>query len=378
MEIDGSCPGPILPISSGNDEFPGAIPSRHDRHDPRRRPGRPLVITAEGLSKSFRRYDREPGVVGSVKALFHRRYETVTAVDGVSFEVAAGARVAYIGVNGAGKSTTVKMLTGIMTPTSGRCTVDGIEPYRDRIRNSANIGVVFGQRSQLWWDLSVPDSFQILKRIYDIDAETYRRNLSMFRDLLDIGALGNTPVRELSLGQRMRAEIAASLLHDPAVVFWDEPTIGLDLVLKEAVRVMANQINRERGTTIFLTSHDISDISAICDEVLMVDQGRIVHQGTLTDLLRTARRRSVHFDHRGDDSPEQVAAAIETALTGTAVSVDDQRRVRVDFPTDQLSAREVLGWVLSRFEVIDCFAPEPDLQTVLREIYGDSRVTESA
>ncbi|MFI7024308.1 ATP-binding cassette domain-containing protein [Micromonospora sp. NPDC049900] len=328
------------------------------------------MIRAEGLTKTFRRYEREPGVLGSLRTLFSRRHTTVTAVDEVSFEVSAGTRVAYLGANGAGKSTTVKLLTGVTTPTRGRCTVDGIEPHRDRVRNSGNIGVVFGHRSQLWWDLSVPDSFRILKHIYDIDEAVYRRNLSLFRELLDIDALGNTPIRELSLGQRMRAEIAASLLHTPAVVFWDEPTIGLDLVLKEAVRELANQINREHGTTIFLTSHDISDISAICDQVLVVDQGRIVHQGTLAALLRTARHRAVHFDHRGDESPEQVAGRIEEALTGTTVSVDDQQRVTIGFPVDRLTAREVLTWVLHHFDVTDCFAPEPDLQTVLREIYG--------
>jgi ABC-2 type transport system ATP-binding protein len=328
------------------------------------------VIRAERLSKTFRRYDNPPGVLGSMRGLVNRRYETVHAVKDVSFDVAAGTRLGYVGVNGSGKSTTVKMLTGIMSPTGGRCTVDGLDPQRDRIRHVGNIGVVFGHRSQLWWDLSVPDSFEILRRIYDIGDRAYRANVRMFDDVLDVGALGNTPVRELSLGQRMRAEIAASLLHDPAVVFWDEPTIGLDLVLKEAVRALINQLNRDRGVTVFLTSHDLSDISAICDEVLVVDHGRVIRQSTLPALLKTARNRTVHFDYKGDDAAATVASAIETALPGTTAHVDDRGRVRIDYPADRLSSREVLTWVLNRFAVTECFAPEPDLLTVLREIYA--------
>ncbi|KUO05216.1 ABC transporter ATP-binding protein [Streptomyces caeruleatus] len=336
------------------------------------------MIVAERLVKEFRLAEREPGLLGSLRTLFTREYRVVRAVDDVSFEIPAGTKTAYIGANGAGKSTTIKMLTGIMTPTSGRCLVAGLEPYRHRQRNARAIGVVFGQRSQLWWDLSVPDSFRILRRIYDIPEPVYRRNLTLFRDLLDIDALGTTPVRQLSLGQRMRAEIAASLLHDPAVLFWDEPTIGLDMVLKDAVRQLVNRAHRELGTTVVLTSHDIADIAAICDDALVVDHGRVVHQGTLTDLLRTADHRSVVFDHRDGTAPETARQRIEAGLPGVRATPDDRGRIRVDYPTGRYTSREVLAFLLDRFDLADWYAPEPGLEDVLRKIYGRSRTPGTA
>ncbi|MFC7922376.1 ABC transporter ATP-binding protein [Streptomyces cinereoruber] len=327
------------------------------------------MIVAEGLTKDFRIAERRPGLLGSLSTLLTREYRTVRAVDGISFRLRGGSKTAYIGANGAGKSTTIKMLTGIMTPSSGRCLVNGVEPYRQRRENARSIGVVFGQRSQLWWDLSVPDSFRILRRIYGIPDAVYERNLKLYRELLDIDALGTTPVRQLSLGQRMRAEIAASLLHDPKVVFWDEPTIGLDMVLKEAVRTLVNRANAELGTTVLLTSHDLSDISAICDDALVVDGGRVVHEGTLHDLLRRADRRSVVFDHRGGPGAQDVVLRIETGLPGTTAGLTDEGRIRVDYPADAFTSRQVLGFLLEHFELADCYAPEPDLETVLRQTY---------
>ncbi|MDP9612602.1 MULTISPECIES: ABC transporter ATP-binding protein [Streptomyces] len=331
------------------------------------------MIVAHELVKEFRIPERRPGLAGSLATLFTRRYRVTRAVDRVSFEIPAGSRTAYIGANGAGKSTTIKMLTGIMTPTSGYCRVRGIEPYRHRQRNARSIGVVFGQRSQLWWDLSVPDSFRILRRIYDIPDHVYRRNLARYRELLDIDALGTTPVRQLSLGQRMRAEIAASLLHDPAVVFWDEPTIGLDMVLKEAVRELVNRAHRELGTTVVLTSHDIADIAAICDSALVVDRGRVVHQGSIQDLLRSADRRSVLFDHRDRLPADAVCATVERGLPGVRAVPADGGRVHVDYPAGEFTSRQVLAFLLDHFDLADCYAPEPDLEDVLRQIYGRQR-----
>ncbi|WP_405386149.1 ATP-binding cassette domain-containing protein [Streptomyces sp. NBC_01102] len=332
------------------------------------------MIVAENLTKDFRLVERRPGLLGSLSTLFTRDYRTVHAVDGISFHIRAGSKTAYIGANGAGKSTTIKMLTGIMTPTSGRCLVNGIEPYRQRRLNALSIGVVFGQRSQLWWDLSVPDSFEILRRIYEIPDAVYRRNLALYRDLLDIDALGTTPVRQLSLGQRMRAEIAASLLHDPKVVFWDEPTIGLDMVLKEAVRTLINRASAELGTTVMLTSHDLSDIAAICDDALVVDGGRVVYEGTLHELLRRADRRSVVFDHRGGPAVEATALRIEAGLPGATVDATPDGRIRVDYPADAFSSRHVLAFLLDHFDVVDCYAPEPDLETVIRQTYRSGAV----
>ncbi|MFI8952341.1 ATP-binding cassette domain-containing protein [Streptomyces sp. NPDC053750] len=336
------------------------------------------MIVAHEMVKEFKIPERRPGLAGSLATLFTRKHRLVRAVDGVSFEIPAASRTAYIGANGAGKSTTIKMLTGIMTPTSGYCRVRGIEPYRHRQRNARNIGVVFGQRSQLWWDLSVPDSFRILRRIYDVPDHVYRRNLALYRELLDIDALGSTPVRQLSLGQRMRAEIAASLLHDPAVVFWDEPTIGLDMVLKEAVRELVNRAHRELGTTVVLTSHDIADIAAICDAALVVDRGRVVHQGSIQDLLRSADRRSVLFDHRDHLAVDAVCAIVERGLPGVRAVPADGGRIHVDYPTGEFTSKQVLAFLLERFDLADCYAPEPDLEDVLRQIYGGRQTAASS
>ncbi|WP_328875728.1 ATP-binding cassette domain-containing protein [Streptomyces sp. NBC_00287] len=326
------------------------------------------MIVAENLVKEFRVAERKPGLLGSLSTLFSREYRLVRAVSGVSFEIPAGVKAAYIGANGAGKSTTVKMLTGIMSPTSGRALVGGLEPYRERRRNAANIGVVFGQRSQLWWDLPVPDSFRILRRIHDIPDAVYERNMGLFRDLLDLDALGNTPVRQLSLGQRMRAEVAASLVHDPKVVFLDEPTVGLDLVLKEAVRKLVNHVNAELGTTVLLTSHDMGDITAICDRVLVVNHGEVVHRGTMHELLRTADTRAVVFEHQGGQ--EHATELIEKGLDGASAHPLDGGRIKVEYPVARWSARQVMSFLLDHFEVTDCVAPEPDLEMVLRRIYA--------
>jgi ABC-2 type transport system ATP-binding protein len=330
------------------------------------------VIAVEGLVKEFKVYRRRDGLLGSLGTLFAREHSTVRAVDGISFDIPAGARTAYIGVNGAGKSTTIKILAGIMRPTAGRCLVDGLEPYRERRRNARSIGVVFGQRSQLWWDLSVPDSFQILRHIYDIPEPVFRRNLALFRELLDIDALGSTPVRKLSLGQRMRAEVAASMLHDPKVLYLDEPTIGLDLVLKTAVRELIGHVNRELGTTVVLTSHDLGDIAAICDRVLVVDRGRLIHRGSLRDLLDTAEQRAVVFECGSPRPPDEVAAEITARLPGARASVLEGGRIRVEFATAATTSRQVLGFLLHHYDLRDFYAPEPSLETVIREIYRAS------
>ena len=326
------------------------------------------MIVAENLVKEFKVAERGPGLMGSLSTLFSREHRLVRAVSGVSFEIPAGTKAAYIGANGAGKSTTVKMLTGIMTPTSGRALVAGLEPYRERRRNAANIGVVFGQRSQLWWDLPVPDSFRILRRIHEIPDAVYRRNMALFQELLDLDALGNTPVRQLSLGQRMRAEVAASLVHDPKVVFLDEPTVGLDLVLKEAVRRLVNHVNAELGTTVLLTSHDMGDITAICDRVLVVNHGEVVHRGTMRELLHTADTRAVVFEHHG--AADEAIGLIEKGLDGASAMLTEDGRVKVEYPVARWTARQVMGFLLDHFDVTDCVAPEPDVEMVLRRIYA--------
>ena len=242
------------------------------------------MIVMNHIRKTYRVAKRNAGFGEAVKSFFHREYETVTALDDVSFSIQDGETVGYIGPNGAGKSTTIKILSGILTPDSGECLIDGRVPWKNRIAHVSRIGVVFGQRSQLWWDVPVADSFELLKDIYSIPPEIYRRNKEEMTELLDLGEILRTPARQLSLGQRMRCEIAASLLHSPGILFLDEPTIGLDAVSKIAVREFIVRLNRERKTTIILTTHDMQDIEAITRRIILIGRGKILLDGDLSDI----------------------------------------------------------------------------------------------
>lgn len=242
------------------------------------------MIQVSHLRKTFRVARRGAGFSQAVKALFRREYEEIHALDDLSFTIRDGEMVGYIGPNGAGKSSTIKVLSGILTPDSGQSLVNGRTPWKDRVAHVKEIGVVFGQRTQLWWDVPVADSFELLKEIYTVPAAIYRENLEELTQLLDLGDLLRTPARQLSLGQRMRCEIAASLLHSPKILFLDEPTIGLDAVSKLAVRDFILRLNRERGTTVLLTTHDMQDIEALASRVLLIGRGKILLDGTLEDI----------------------------------------------------------------------------------------------
>jgi ABC-2 type transport system ATP-binding protein len=237
------------------------------------------IIEVRDLRKVFRSAKRQPGIAGTLRTLFSREYVDKVAVTGVTMSLEPGELVGYIGPNGAGKSTTIKMLTGILVPTSGLVRVAGVVPYEQRTRNAANIGVVFGQRSQLYWDLPLIESFELLRAIYGIPRERYRANLDHFVALLEMGDFLGTPVRQLSLGQRMRGDFAAAMLHDPKVVFLDEPTIGLDVVAKESIRTFIAEVNRERGTTFILTTHDLADVERLCRRIVLIDDGRLIFDG---------------------------------------------------------------------------------------------------
>lgn len=241
-------------------------------------------ITVKNLNKTFKVLQRDAGLVNAFKSLFKRQYKYIEAVDDISFEINKGEIVAYIGPNGAGKSTTIKMLCGILYPDSGTISVDGMNPFKNRKKYVSRIGVVFGQKSQLWWDIPVEESFLLLKNIYKISDEDYKRNKEELIKLLDISNLLNTPVRQLSLGQRMRCEIAASLLHNPKILFLDEPTIGLDAVSKVQVRKFIKEINLKRKVTIILTSHDMTDIEALTNRVIVIGKGRKLYDGSLTTI----------------------------------------------------------------------------------------------
>lgn len=268
------------------------------------------VIEARDLTKEFLRHRSRAGLSGAVLDLFHRRYERVRAVDRVNLTVQPGEIAGYIGANGAGKSTTIKMLTGILVPTSGTLRVNGMVPWRDRERFVRTIGVVFGQRSQLWWDIAVQESFRLLQRIYRVPEDQYKRQYDALVEVLELADFLSTPVRKLSLGQRMRCELAAALLHNPPLLFLDEPTIGLDVVVKLRIRDFLHEVNKQYGTTILLTTHDLSDIEALCNRVVMLDKGRIIYDGTLADLKqRGAGGRTVRVTFAAPAALERVAAA---------------------------------------------------------------------
>ena len=244
------------------------------------------MITMKNVCKSYKVAKRNAGFGEAVKALFHREYETIHALKDVSFTIQDGEMVGYIGPNGAGKSSTIKILSGILTPDGGEVLVDGRVPYKDRIRHVEKIGVVFGQRSQLWWDVPVIDSFELLKDIYSISPTKYKENMEELTELLDLKELLRSPARQLSLGQRMRCEIAASLLHDPKILFLDEPTIGLDAVSKLAVREFIRKRNQMHGTTVLLTTHDMQDIEALSDRIILIGKGEILLDGTQDDIKK--------------------------------------------------------------------------------------------
>src|SRR5512146_1573977 len=254
------------------------------------------IIEVQNLTKEFRSFRRREGVWGAMQNLFVRDKITVSAVDHVNFTIQPGEVVGYIGANGAGKSTTVKMLTGILVPTGGSIVANGFVPWRDRRHYTKHIGVVFGQRTQLWWDIAVVESFKLLKEIYEVSDDDYERRLSIFSEILNLRNYLNTPVRKLSLGERMRCDIAASLLHNPPVLFLDEPTIGLDVVAKDRIREFLKEVNRLERTTVLLTTHDLSDIEELCSRIIVIDKGMILFDGALREMKgRLAKFNQVKF-----------------------------------------------------------------------------------
>ncbi|MER7580950.1 ATP-binding cassette domain-containing protein [Kitasatospora sp. NPDC097691] len=294
---------------------------------------------------------------------FSRTKREVRAVDGLSFTVDAGECVGYIGPNGAGKSTTIKMLTGILVPSSGRLRVAGVDPARERVALARRIGVVFGQRTTLWWDLPLHDSFELARRIYRIPDRRYRENLDRCVELLDLAGLLDTPVRQLSLGQRMRGDLAAALLHDPQVLYLDEPTIGLDVVSKGKVREFLREVNRDRGTTVLLTTHDLTDIEQLCDRVMVIDHGRVVYDGGLEGLHTTGRsERTLVVDLAESRAPIEVAGARVVKVEGP--------RQWLAFPAQQ-SAAPIVAAVAERYPLVDLSVREPAIEDVIARMYAE-------
>jgi ABC-2 type transport system ATP-binding protein len=325
-------------------------------------PERVPIIETRELRKVFRSVKRTPGAVGAIRTLFSREYVDRVAVEGVSMSLEAGELVGYIGPNGAGKSTTIKMMTGILTPTSGDIRVAGIVPHRDRRRNARNIGVVFGQRSQLYWDLPLVESFELLRAIYNVPRERYRANLAEFTELLEMGDFMTTPVRQLSLGQRMRGDFAAAMMHDPRIVFLDEPTIGLDVVAKEAIRTFVARINTERGTTFILTTHDLADVERLCRRIVLIDTGRIIYDGSVEAIKERYGTHRTLVVTLCDDEPD-------FAIDGTEVESRDGMVVRIRFDRKLVKADQLIRRVTERYAVNDVSIEEPELESIIRRIY---------
>ncbi len=327
----------------------------------------PGEIRAEGLTKDFRTFRRKEGIRGAIQNLFVREYQTIRAVDSVSFHVKPGEMVGYIGPNGAGKSTTVKILTGILQPTGGSATVNGFVPYRDRTQYTRTIGVVFGQRTQLWWDIAVIESFRLLQRIYDVSETDFQARLDRFDRILEIRRYLTTPVRKLSLGERMRCDLAASLLHNPPLLFLDEPTIGLDVVAKTNVRQFLKEVNQQFGTTMLLTTHDLSDIEELCRRLMIIDRGRVLFDGALAELKRQLwRQMQVKIELK---EAEQAAAFESLALNSIARERLDDLTYRLSFDRDQHTAGEVIRQIVAAVDVRDIFIQEEPIEEIVRRIY---------
>jgi ABC-2 type transport system ATP-binding protein len=295
-----------------------------------------------------------------------RRREVVRAVDGISFDVTAGEIVGYIGPNGAGKSTTIKMLTGILVPTGGTVRVDGLDPQRSRTELAMRIGVVFGQRNQLWWDLPLRDSFELLRHVYRVDPARHARRLREFVDLLDLGPFLDTPVRQLSLGQKMRGEITAALLHNPSILYLDEPTIGLDVVSKSRVREFLARVNRDLGVTVILTTHDLSDVERLCSRLMVIDAGRLVYDGTVEDLKgRHGQYRTLVVDLEQPNGPLVVEGAEVVRVEGP--------RQWLRFHRDRTTAAQLIAAIAGITPVLDLTVEEPRIEDVISQLYAGNR-----
>ncbi|SEL60214.1 ABC transporter ATP-binding protein [Streptacidiphilus jiangxiensis] len=316
------------------------------------------LIEVEGVTKSF--------VVRRRAGRFRRTRTVVDAVAGLDFTVRRGEMVGYIGPNGAGKSTTIKMLTGILLPSSGRLRVAGADPVRDRVRLAQRMGVVFGQRTTLWWDLPLRDSYELARRIYRIPDATYTRNLARCVELLELEDLLDVPVRQLSLGQRMRGDIAAALLHEPEVLYLDEPTIGLDVVSKRRVREFLARVNAERGTTVLLTTHDLTDIEQLCSRVMVIDHGRVVYDGGLDGLHEQGRsERTLVVDLEREQPPIE--------LPGTRLVRCEGTRQWLAFPASA-SAAPLVAALAGRYALRDLSVREPEIEDVIARMYGEAVV----
>lgn len=331
------------------------------------------MIEVNHICKEFISAKKYPGLKGALKGLFSREKTCKVAVDDISFRIGKGEIVGYIGSNGAGKSTTIKMMTGILTPTKGTCRVNGIEPCKNRKKNAKNIGVVFGQRTQLWWDLPLSESFTILKEIYDVSDEDYRERMKFLNRVLGLEEFFSQPVRNLSLGQRMRADLGAALLHNPPVLYLDEPTIGLDLVVKDNIRAAIKEINEKYRTTVVLTTHDIEDIEELCSRILIIDEGKLIYDGSLTELKeRYGTTRKVVMEVPDPEQAKQIPLNEYLSVCDKDYEIQTDEKsstITISFDKNKLQVSEVIGQIMRHTQVKDIKIYETELAEIVKAIY---------
>jgi ABC-2 type transport system ATP-binding protein len=326
------------------------------------------MIHVSNLVKEYRRVEGRDGLLGSIRSLVNPQYKITTAVDSISFDIAEGELVGYIGPNGAGKSTSIKMLCGILVPTSGEVTVGGLVPHKNRMENARQIGAVFGQKTQLWWDVPVIESLNLFRDIYKVSDVNFKRNLELFNDLLDLHEFQKTPVRHLSLGQRMRADMAAALLHNPRLLLLDEPMIGVDVVVKERMRAFIHEINRNQKVTILLTTHDMVDIEKVCTRIMIIDHGHIVYDGNAESMRAsygTERTLVVEFEEIVPDF--YLDNATLTNSEGTKKSFAFNRFVT--------SPSALITAINTRYPILDLAVEEPEIESIVRSIYRGEPAT---
>lgn len=347
------------------------------------------MIEVNHISKEFVSPKKYPGLKGAIKGLFSNEKVRKLAVDDISFSIGDGEIVGYIGSNGAGKSTTIKMMTGILTPSKGECLVNGVNPSKNRMQNAQNIGVVFGQRTQLWWDLPLSESYTILKEIYNVSDEDYKSRMEFLNKVLDLPEFFDRPVRTLSLGQRMRADLGAALIHNPKVLYLDEPTIGLDLVVKDKIREAIREINEEFNTTVILTTHDIGDIEELCSRIIIIDEGKKIYDGGLDELKDTfGTKRKVSMEIKNLEKVQEIDWMKELCLNGTydsesnyvilgedgddllsVVFDSEKNHMEASFDKSRIQVSDVISAAMKVTDVKDIQIQETELSEIVKAIY---------
>lgn len=328
------------------------------------------MIRVENLSKDFKINKKYAGFKGAIKSFFTSEYTIKKAVDNISFEIDDGEIVGYIGANGAGKSTTIKMMTGILKPTNGIISVNGLLPYEDREKNAKNIGVVFGQKTQLWWDLPISETFSLLKDIYDVSDEDFNERMSFLKEVLELDEFFLSPVRTLSLGQRMRADLAAALIHNPKVIYLDEPTIGLDVVVKERVRKAIKEINEKYNTTIILTTHDLNDIEELCSRIIIIDKGKKIYDGEINGIKeKFGYLTTVEIQIKEEINLESFNEFNEMKDDCEFKLNFNENKLSITFNKNKISSSEIIGRVMKKLSVIDFAVKETSIEDIVKKMY---------